>query len=104
MRRTSTPDHEFELPFVYEEYADQLLITYSQNDKIVLELTQEEIGNSISINGGIISVSLSQEDTKKFAEGSAEVEIKLWTKNKKSLISDPISIYVYDVLNDKIFT
>jgi hypothetical protein len=103
MKRTSTPDHEFELPFVYDTYVDQMILTYSQNGNNILEFTEKDIGKQIQILGNKITVTLSQEDTKDFSPGLVTAEIKLWTKERRSIISDPIDIYVSDVQNERIF-
>lgn len=103
MKRTATGEHEFELPFDYTQYATQFFITYSQNNSVVLELSEKDLGTSVSIEGAIMYVHLSQEDTKKFVAGEAWAEIKLYTKDKKSIISDKIPIYIQDVLNEKVF-
>lgn len=102
-KRTSTPDHEFELPFAYEELSEKLIISYSQNGEVVLEFTEKDIGTSVEISGNIIIVSLSQEDTEKFEPGEVIGEIKTWTKNGKSLISEDIPMYVKQVRNERIF-
>lgn len=105
MKRTSTPDHEFKLSFSYSEYIDQLLLTYTQNGKIILEFTEKDIGDKVHIdNDTVIRLTLSQEDTSKFAVGEATAELKLWTKNQKSLISKDINLYVQKVQNEKVFT
>ena len=104
MKRTASPTHELELPFDYNQYAEQFLLTYSQNKNVVLEFSDKDIGKGIQIEGSIISVFLSQEDTRKFSTGEAFVELKVYTKTKKSIISDTIPIYVKETLNEKVFT
>lgn len=97
MYRASTPYHEFELPFKYEYYVDKLLITYSQNGNIVLEKTETDV----SFNENIVSFTLTQEETKLFKKGLVEVQVRVYTTGKQSIVSDMIYFFAEDVLNDK---
>ena len=104
MKRTSTIEHSFEMDFDYEQYVDKFFITYGQSGKNILVFTEQDIGNNISIDKNTIIVSLSQSDTKKFHDGVVNIEVKLYTKNKKVLINEgTIQIYVKEVLNDELF-
>lgn len=102
-KRTATPVHEFELPVIYEEFVDKLILTYSQNDKPVIELTEKDIGDSITVYGNILTVSMTQEQSAKFNPGEVIAEIKLWTNDRKSLISEDVLMYVKQVRNERMF-
>jgi hypothetical protein len=102
-KRTSTQKHTFGIPYDYEENVEAFVITYSQKDKPILEFTEDDIGLSVTVKGSTIIVSLSQEDTAKFEPGEVIGEIKLWTKDGKSNISEDIPMYVRQVRNERIF-
>lgn len=103
MKRSSTPKHSFTLPFVYEKFAEKFVLTYSQRNSTVLEKTENDIGEGVVISGNLISVELTQEETKLFSQGKVVIQLKVWTKNKMALISDQIFITAENVLNDEVF-
>ena len=105
MKRTSTPEHEFELPFSWDDMVEQFILTYTQNNQIVLEFTEKDLGDKLTINKttNTLIASLTQEDTAKFSVGTAIAELKVWTKSEKSLISEDIPIYMHKVQNERLF-
>ena len=103
MKRSSTPTHSLELPFIYEKYASQFVFTYSQNGNIILEKTEKDVGDSVEVENDILHIYLTQEETNLFCGGDVEMQMKVYTLNGKSIISDIIKIKVDDVLNDKVF-
>lgn len=103
-KRTSTPVHTFGIPYDYSSTIEAFTITYSQEGKNILSFSEDDVGTSVKIEGKTMVVSLSQEDTAKFSPGTATIEIKLWTKDKKSIISDEICTYVKQVKNERIFS
>lgn len=75
MMRASTPTHEFELE-CGKETIKRLLVTYMQNDKIVLEKTE----NDVSWNGNVAYCRLTQEETLKFDDKqSVEIQVRVLT-------------------------
>ena len=104
MKRTSTKEHEFEFEFDVEQYIEKFMITYSQNNVNVFVFTEKDVGSKVSINKNTLTVSLSQEDTKKFEQGIANIEIKVFTKNKKVLFNEEaLSTYIENVYNEELF-
>ena len=106
MKVSSTPTHVFVLPFVYDKYAEKFVVTYAQGGEdgaVVLRKTEEDIGSGVSVSGNCLTVELTQDETKKFEQGEAVAEVKVWTKNRKALISDKIYIPVEAVLDDEAF-
>ena len=55
MRQTTTPTHSFCIPFE-PEMVERLLLTYTQNNVIVLEKRKEDM----DVNGQVWSVKLTQ--------------------------------------------
>lgn len=95
MRRLTTPTHTFTLPFD-ASVVDKFLLTYVQNDIIVLEKNEQEV----LADGNVWSVELTQEETKKFKPGVASCQIRILTKDDKALASDVFQIGVRQVFNE----
>lgn len=71
MIRGTTPTHIFRLPFSVE--TPKFTITYAQNDREIVKKTEEDC----DVNGNVIELTLSQEDTLLFDEKMAvQVQIK----------------------------
>lgn len=103
MKRTATVEHEFTLN-IDMQYVEKFIITYVQNSNNVFVFTETDIDKNIEINSNTIIIKFTQEDTKKFIQGWVDVEIKLYTKNKKVLINEnPLKVYVQDVINEDLF-
>ena len=100
MVRASTPTHEFEMPFGSEFYK-RVLITYKQNDEIVLEKTERDV----SWSGNVMSLTLTQEETLKFNDNvSVVIQIRVLTHDDKSIPSNTMTIPCGVVLNPKVLT
>ena len=101
--RTQTVTHKFTLNLT-ENVIDDFIITYSQggNQIINKEITDIENG-TVEVNGNEVLVHLSQEDTALFKVGAVSIQVKVWTKNRKSVISKEFLTECKDVLNDKVF-
>lgn len=74
----STPTHTFTLPFDTSLIND-LVITYKQNDEIVL---QKQMSDCI-ISENKLTTNLTQDETLKFEEGIYSVQVKIKTKGDK---------------------
>lgn len=99
MIRASTPTHFFELPSEYVDFVDKLLVTYSQNDEIVLEKTEKDA----TFEGQVFYYTLTQEETNLFkADVIVEIQIRVKTADGKALPSDIYRIPVKKVLNDEV--
>lgn len=99
MRRASTPLHEFEIPIDPTTIA-KIKLTYSQNDEIVLQKTEADLTN----NGNVWSIELTQEETNLFKADPADVQLRILTKEGKSIPSQIMKIYVGPVLDDEVMT
>lgn len=99
MYRATTPTHTFKLPFEYENYVSKILITYSQNDRIVLEKTEKDI----KFNNNEISFTLTQEEANLFSCNEVvAVQVRVLTKNGTAMASKNHFIEVERVLNDEV--
>lgn len=101
--RTQTITHKFTLN-IDESVIEDFIITYSQNGNQIInkEITDIENG-TVEVGDNEILVHLSQDDTALFKVGAVNVQVKIWTKNRKSLISREFLTECKDVLNEKVF-
>ena len=98
LQRGTTPVHSFTLP---DELKDvdfaALYITYKQDGKTVIEKDR----SSISIEDGVASVRLTQEETLLFSDRwKCYIQVRLRTAAGDALVSNVIDIPVYDVLKE----
>lgn len=98
MRRGTTPTHEFELPFETNAIK-KIIITYAQRDEIVLEKKTEDC----EMDGMIVSVTLTQEETLCFDSSKhVKIQAKILLLNGKVLVSNKITKPISDVLNEEV--
>ncbi len=98
MIRGTTPTLEFTLPFDTSSI-EEMYITMSQNDKVVLEKAMADC----SCSGKAITLNLTQEDTLKLEQkpdAQAEIQIRIRTKEGEALASDIIRVYVGRILKE----
>lgn len=98
MRRGTTPTHEYELPFETNAIK-KIIITYAQRDEIVLEKKTEDC----TMDGTIVSVTLTQEETLRFDSSKhVKIQVKILLFNGKVLVSNKITKAISDVLNEEV--
>ncbi len=109
MIRATTPKHIFIFEQNPEETFDKILITYAQNNEIVLEKTKGDLEYGTYDNSGTeyytASFRLTQEETKKFSakpRNMIDIQVRALTYSGEALASDKKSIAVQDVLNDEV--
>jgi hypothetical protein len=82
-----------------------ILITYVQDDTIVLEKHKNDL---IIIEVGDVyeaSLRLTQEETKLFnSQSSVKVQVRALTYNGDALASEKMTVNVFSVLNDEVLT
>ena len=110
MIRATTPIHVFVFDEDPNQY-EQILITYSQGNFIVLEkekadLTIEPIDGDFSCHHGSWRAwyRMTQEETKKFRGGVGKpvyVQVRVLTETGEALASEKKLIQLQDVLDDK---
>lgn len=94
MRRGTTQTLTFTLP--EEILIDTLYITFAQHDVIVLEKTYDDV----DINGKVISLPLSQEDTLCFTNGLVSVQLRIRDGEGNALASGVKKFNVEPVLKE----
>lgn len=82
MKRGTTPTHKFTLP-IEPAMVSKFLLTYSQNEKVVLEKTEADMTK----DGNVWSVELTQEETNLFSEGNAVCQIRILTLGGDAMAS-----------------
>lgn len=110
MIRATTPRHVFVFEDINpEENFASILVTYAQNDQIVLEKTKDDLEFSTETCGKkqvyIASYRLTQEETKLFSSkprNVVDVQVRALTHAGDVYASDKRSITVQDVLNDEV--
>lgn len=98
MYRFTTPTHTFRFSTEVNE-AREILITYAQNGKIVLEKHKDEL--TISDDGKMASFMLSEEESAKFsAFRPVSVQVRILTSGGESFASAVQEVSVMPVLHE----
>ena len=109
MIRATTPIHTY----IFEQdpsQFEQILITYSQNNTIVMEKTKEDLNiqEFSTCNNDVkwkASFRLTQKDTKAFKPSKqVHVQVRVLTEYGEALASDIFTFSVSDVLNDEVLS
>lgn len=74
MRIGATEIHTFTLPYALSAVS-KLYVTYQQSGVNVLEKNLADDADQFAIDGEVLTLTLTQEDTLRFDEGDAEMEI-----------------------------
>lgn len=81
MRRATTPTHTFTFPAeVSVDEVDDVLITYTQDRRNILEKTKKDIEID-TVNNMVIVPKLTEAETNLFAPGKALVQLKVKVGN-----------------------
>ena len=100
MIRATTPRHIFTFPTEVDPAdCEQILITYKQNGRFVLELQKSDL----EIDGQTVSCCLTQEQTRSFSpHHKASVQVRVLTRERSALASRIEEIEIRNVLNDEV--
>lgn len=100
MIRGTTPTHKFNISFSADRIKD-IRITYAQDGETVVE----KGNNDCSMEGNVITTSLTQEETLRFHEKRpVELQIKVLTKEDNVLATRVYTLNVDRVLNEEVLT
>lgn len=100
MRRATTPTHTFTFPAeVPVTGLDEILITYSQDGKTILEKTDENL--TINDEDNSVTYTLNQDESLKFAPGKALIQVRAKSDNGTILASQMLWMEVKPVLNSE---
>jgi hypothetical protein len=100
MRRATTPTHTFTFPdTVKVDGLSEILITYSQAKKTILEKGMSDL--TLSAKDNTASLTLTQEETNKFAPSKALIQVRAKGENGVVLASQMLWLDVKPVLNSE---
>ena len=110
MIRATTPTHIFCFCDINpEETFKTILITYAQNDDIVLEKNKDDLAFESKVVEGetkyFALLRLTQEETKMFSSkpnASIVVQLRALSYDNSAVASNKIKISLQDVLNDEV--
>ena len=110
MLRATTSKHSVTLDVNHEETFSEILITYAQNGKIILEKHKSDLTFETCDCFGwkpvyTAFVKLTQEETKLFAanpKGIVNIQVRALTEDGDAIASDIEQISVQNVLNDEV--
>ena len=108
MIRATTPLQEFTFESNPADFA-RILITYKQDEVIIMEKTQADLSFSsfIGEDGIIVYVAafrMTQEEANMFAPEPVRVQVRVLTSDGEALASDIATMRVTDVLDDEVLT
>ena len=105
MYRATTPLHTFIFEVNPEATFKTILITYVQDDQIVLEKGKSDLTFTSTDAGYEATLQLTQEETKLFNnKSSVKVQVRVLTYSGEAAASTKMTIPVNDVLNDEVLT
>lgn len=110
MYRATTPKHTFIFDVDPNETFKTILITYGQDNTIILEKDKSDLSftETTDCKGKTVyeaSLRLSQEETNFFNPNkTVSVQVRVLTYNDEALASDKITVSVKDVLNDEVLS
>ena len=100
MGRGTTKTHTFTLPFD-GKIIKRLRVVYKQNGRIVFK----KAGDDVQINGNVVAVKLSQEDTFAFSSNSpVEIQLRVLFTDNEAKNSNIIKTSVARCLDDEVIT
>ena len=108
MIRATTPLQEFTFETNPADFA-RILITYKQDEVIVMEKTQNDLSFSSCIgeDGIIVYIAafrMTQEEANMFQPEPVRVQVRVLTTDGEALASDITTMRVSDVLDDEVLT
>lgn len=98
MRRGTTPTHTFKLP-VDAAQVNNIRALYGQQGQCLFKLEYDRF----TFEGNKVRVELTQEETLKFENGgAAEVQLRVLTTDKQSLVSEVHISAVRRLMEDEV--
>lgn len=113
MFRATTPTHKFCFGTINPGLFKEILLTYAQNDKTVLEKKKQDLvitSEEVSINDETqthyhATIKLTQEETKAFKIQNGQtitVQIRAIDNDGNVAASNKMKVSLQDVLNDEV--
>lgn len=99
MRQGTTPTIQITINDIDLNEMQNIYVVFEQNGYIL-----KKESSDLSIEGNIISVLLSQEETLNFKEGTCNIQLRMITKGGVAIASPIKTTKVYRVLNMEVIT
>ena len=99
MRHGTTPTIQITINDIDLNEMQNIYVVFEQNGYIL-----KKESSDLSIEGNIISVLLSQEETLNFKEGTCNIQLRMITKGGVAIASPIKTTKVYRVLNKEVIT
>jgi hypothetical protein len=99
MRQGTTPTIQITINDIDLNEMQNIYVVFEQNGYI---LKKEQ--SDLDIEGNVISVLLSQEETLNFKEGTCNIQLRMITKGGVAIASPIKTTKVYRVLNKEVIT
>lgn len=99
MRQGTTPTIQITINDIDLNEMQNIYVVFEQNGYIL-----KKESSDLDIEGNVISVSLSQEETLNFKEGTCNVQLRMITKGGVAIASPIKTTKVYRVLNKEVIT
>lgn len=99
MRQGTTPTIQITINDIDLNEMQNIYVVFEQNGYIL-----KKESSDLDIEGNIISVSLSQEETLNFKEGTCNIQLRMITKGGVAIASPIKTTKVYRVLNKEVIT
>ena len=99
MRQGTTPTIQITINDIDLNEMQNIYVVFEQNGYIL-----KKESSDLDIEGNIISVLLSQEETLNFKEGTCNIQLRMITKGGVAIASPIKTTKVYRVLNKEMIT
>lgn len=99
MRQGTTPTIQIPINDIDLNEMQNIYVVFEQNGYIL-----KKESSDLDIEGNTISVSLSQEETLNFKEGTCNIQLRMITKGGVAIASPIKTTKVYRVLNKEVIT
>lgn len=99
MRQGTTPTIQITINDIDLNEMQNIYVVFEQNGYIL-----KKESSDLDIEGNVISVSLSQEETLNFKEGTCNIQLRMITKGGVAIASPIKTTKVYRVLNKEVIT
>ena len=99
MRQGTTPTIQITINDIDLNKMQNIYVVFEQNGYILIKESSD-----LNIEGNIISVMLSQEETLNFKEGTCNIQLRMITNEGVAIASPIKTTKVYRVLNKEVIT
>lgn len=99
MRQGTTPTIQITINDIDLNEMQNIYVVFEQNGYIL-----KKESSDLDIEGNTISVSLSQEETLNFKDGTCNIQLRMITKGGVAIASPIKTTKVYRVLNKEVIT